>query len=38
MHLTIPYTNFDNELHFGAVQICSFGIELRENITFEMLP
>ena len=32
MHLTIPYTNFDDELPFGTLQICPFGIELRTNI------
>lgn len=38
MHLTIPYTNFDDDLHFGTLQICPFGIELRKNIIPEILP
>lgn len=32
MHLTIPYTNFDHELHFGTLWIYAFGIGRRENI------
>lgn len=34
MHLTIPYANFDNKLHFGTLQNCPFGFELRENILY----
>lgn len=31
MHLTIPYANFDDELHFGTLQLYPFGIELGKN-------
>lgn len=32
MHLIISYANFDDEPHFGMLQICPFGVELRKSI------
>lgn len=34
MHLIILYANFDDELHFGMLQICPFGAELRKSILY----